>query len=35
MQDEIHAAIDEAHSRNFQVGIRANGDLAIEYVLAA
>jgi predicted amidohydrolase YtcJ len=34
-QDEIYEAVDDAHSHDFQVGIHANGDLAIEYVLNA
>ncbi len=34
-QEEIHAAVDDAHSSGFQVGIHANGDVAIEMVLTA
>lgn len=34
-QDEIHAAVDDAHSRGWQVGIHANGDVTIGMVLTA
>ncbi|MFN8060220.1 MAG: amidohydrolase family protein [Vicinamibacterales bacterium] len=34
-QEQIHEAVDDAHSHGWQVGIHANGDLAIEYVLNA
>jgi predicted amidohydrolase YtcJ len=34
-QDEIYEAVDDAHSHNFQVGIHANGDVTIDYVLNA
>jgi len=34
-QEEIHSAVDDAHSSGFQVGIHANGDVAIEMVLTA
>jgi predicted amidohydrolase YtcJ len=34
-QDEIHAAVDDAHQHNFQVGIHANGDVTIDMVLTA
>lgn len=33
--DQIHEAVDDAHSHGWQVGIHANGDLAIEHVLNA
>jgi hypothetical protein len=28
-QEQIHAAVDDAHSAGFQVGIHANGDVTI------
>lgn len=34
-QDEIHAAVDDAHSHGWQVGIHANGDVTIDMVLNA
>jgi predicted amidohydrolase YtcJ len=34
-QEEIHAAVDDAHTHNFQIGIHANGDTTIEMVLNA
>jgi predicted amidohydrolase YtcJ len=34
-QEEIHEAVDEAHSKGWQIGIHANGDVTIEYVLNA
>ena len=34
-QQEIHEAVEDAHRHNFQVGIHANGDLAIDMVLNA
>ncbi|HEV8600719.1 MAG TPA: amidohydrolase [Gemmatimonadales bacterium] len=34
-QDEIYAAVDDAHSHNWQVGIHANGDVTIDMVLNA
>lgn len=34
-QDQIYAAVDDAHSHNFQVGIHANGDVTIDMVLKA
>lgn len=34
-QDEIHAAVEDAHRHNFQVGIHANGDVTIDMVLKA
>jgi predicted amidohydrolase YtcJ len=34
-QDQIHEAVDDAHSHNFQVGIHANGDVTIDMVLTA
>ncbi len=34
-QDELYEAVNDAHSHEFQIGIHANGDLAIEYVLNA
>ena len=34
-QEEIHEAVDDAHSSGFQVGIHANGDVTIEMVLTA
>ncbi|MCC7417546.1 MAG: amidohydrolase [Acidobacteria bacterium] len=34
-QEEIHAAVDDAQSHGFQVGIHANGDTTIDMVLKA
>ena len=34
-QDEIHEAVEDAHRNGFQIGIHANGDIAIEMVLNA
>jgi predicted amidohydrolase YtcJ len=34
-QEEIHEAVDDAHSRGWQVGIHANGDVTIDMVLKA
>ncbi len=34
-QAEIHDAVDDAHSHNWQVGIHANGDVTIDMVLKA
>ena len=34
-QDQIYAAVDEAHRRGFQVGVHANGDVTIDMVLKA
>jgi predicted amidohydrolase YtcJ len=34
-QEELYEAVDDAHSHDFQIGIHANGDLAIESVLNA
>ena len=34
-QEEIHEAVDDAHSNGFQVGIHANGDVTIDMVLKA
>ena len=34
-QEEIHEAVEDAHRHDFQVGIHANGDLAIDMVLNA
>lgn len=34
-QDEVYAAVDDAHQHNWQVGIHANGDVAIDMVLKA
>jgi predicted amidohydrolase YtcJ len=34
-QEEIHEAVEDAHRHSFQVGIHANGDLAIDMVLNA
>ena len=33
--EEIHAAVDDAHRNNWQVGIHANGDVTIDLVLTA
>jgi predicted amidohydrolase YtcJ len=32
-QDDIYEAVDDAHTHGFQVGIHANGDVAIDMVL--
>ncbi len=34
-QEQIHAAVEDGHRNGFQVGIHANGDLAIDMVLNA
>jgi predicted amidohydrolase YtcJ len=34
-QQEIHEAVEDAHRHGFQVGIHANGDVAIDMVLQA
>jgi len=34
-QDEIHEAVEEAHRSRWQIGIHANGDVAIDMVLQA
>lgn len=34
-QDEIHEAVDDAHTHGFQIGIHANGDVTIDMVLRA
>ncbi len=34
-QEEIYEAVDDAHQHGFQIGIHANGDATIEYVLNA
>jgi predicted amidohydrolase YtcJ len=34
-QEQIYEAVDDAHSHDFQIGIHANGDVTIEYVLNA
>jgi predicted amidohydrolase YtcJ len=34
-QDEIHEAVEDTHRNGFQIGIHANGDVAIEMVLNA
>jgi predicted amidohydrolase YtcJ len=34
-QEEIHEAVEEAHRKGWQVGIHANGDVAIDMVLNA
>ncbi len=34
-QEEIHEVVEEAHRHRFQVGIHANGDVAIDMVLNA
>jgi hypothetical protein len=34
-QQQIHDAVDDAHTHNFQVGIHANGDVTIDMVLKA
>ena len=34
-QEEIHQVVEEAHRRDFQIGIHANGDVAIDMVLNA
>ncbi|MDP6372640.1 MAG: amidohydrolase [Vicinamibacterales bacterium] len=33
--EEIHEAVEDAHRHDFQIGIHANGDKTIEYVLDA
>jgi predicted amidohydrolase YtcJ len=34
-QDQLHEAVDDAHTHNFQVGVHANGDVTIDMVLKA
>jgi predicted amidohydrolase YtcJ len=34
-QEEIHAAVDDAHRNNWQIGVHANGDVTIEMTLNA
>ncbi len=34
-QDQLHEAIDDAHSHGWQVGVHANGDVTIDMVLNA
>lgn len=34
-QEEIHEVVEEAHRRDWQIGIHANGDVAIDMVLNA
>jgi hypothetical protein len=34
-QEEIHEAVEDAHRHGFQIGIHANGDVAIDMVLKA
>jgi predicted amidohydrolase YtcJ len=34
-QEEIHEAVDDAHTHNWQIGIHANGDVTIDMVLKA
>jgi predicted amidohydrolase YtcJ len=34
-QEQLHDAIDDAHSHGFQVGVHANGDVTIDMVLKA
>jgi predicted amidohydrolase YtcJ len=34
-QDELHQVVEEAHRNSFQIGIHANGDVAIDMVLNA
>ena len=34
-QEEIHEAVEEAHRAGWQIGIHANGDVAIDFVLNA
>jgi predicted amidohydrolase YtcJ len=34
-QEQLHEAIDDAHSHHFQVGVHANGDVTIDMVLKA
>ena len=34
-QEEIHEAVDDAHTHDFQIGIHANGDVTIDMVLKA
>ena len=34
-QEQLHEAVDDAHSHNLQVGVHANGDVTIDMVLKA
>ena len=34
-REEIHEAVENAHRNDFQIGIHANGDIAIDMVLNA
>ena len=34
-QEQIHEAVDDAHTHNWQIGIHANGDVTIDLVLKA
>jgi predicted amidohydrolase YtcJ len=34
-QEQLHEAVDDAHTHNFQVGVHANGDVTIDMVLKA
>ena len=34
-QEQLHEAVDDAHSHGFQVGVHANGDVTIDMVLKA
>jgi predicted amidohydrolase YtcJ len=34
-QQQLHEAVDDAHTHNFQVGVHANGDVTIDMVLRA
>jgi predicted amidohydrolase YtcJ len=34
-QDQLHEAVDDAHSHGWQVGVHANGDVTIDMVLKA
>jgi predicted amidohydrolase YtcJ len=34
-QEQVHDAVDDAHAHGFQIGIHANGDVAIDMVLRA
>jgi hypothetical protein len=34
-QEQIHEAVDDAHTHNWQIGIHANGDVTIDMVLKA
>jgi predicted amidohydrolase YtcJ len=34
-QDQLHEAVDDAHTHGFQVGVHANGDVTIDMVLKA